>query len=48
MHFEQHEPLTKDKVIKVDVSDQANPKLISISGSLSPKERQDLISLLRE
>ena len=30
-------------MIQVDVGDQANSKLISISKSLSPKENQDLI-----
>jgi len=30
------------------VGDQAHPKLISISESLSPIEKQDLVSLIRE
>jgi len=30
------------------VGDQAHPKLISISESLLPTEKQDLISLIRE
>jgi len=38
-HFEQHEPPTEDKVIQVDVGDQARSKLISISESLSPIEK---------
>jgi len=42
------EPPTEDKVIKVDVGDQARSKLISISESLSPIEKQGLISLIRE
>ena len=46
--FEQHEPPTEDKVVHVDVGNQTNPKLISISESLSPNEKQDLISLIRE
>ena len=46
--FEQREPLTEDKIIQVDVSDQAHSNLISISESLSPTEKQDLISLIRE
>ena len=39
--FEQRESPTEDKVIQVDVGDQAHPKLISISESLSrqPKEK---------
>jgi len=47
-HFEQCEPPTKDKVVQVDVSDQANPKIISISESLSLDESQSLISLIWE
>jgi len=35
-------------MIQVDVSDQANPKLISISESLPLKEKHDLISLILE
>ena len=35
-------------MIQVDVVDQAHPKLISVSESLSPIEKQDLISLMRE
>jgi len=35
-------------VIQVDVGDQAHPKLISISESLSPIEKQNLISLIWE
>jgi len=37
--FEQYEPLTEDKVIQVDVGDQAHLKLISISESLSLIEK---------
>jgi len=43
--FEQREPSTEDKVIQLDVSDQKHPKLISISETLSPMEKQKLISL---
>ena len=46
--FQQHEPLTEDKVIQVDVGDQAYPKLIFISETLSPIKKQDLISLIWE
>jgi len=35
-------------VIQIDVSDQKHPKLISISESLSPKEKQDLIALIKK
>jgi len=35
--------LTYDKVMQVKVGDQAHPNLISISESLSPIEKQDLI-----
>ena len=35
-------------VIKVDEGDQAHPKLISMSGSLSPTKKQDFISLVGE
>jgi len=40
--------LTEDKVIQVNVGDQAHPDLISISENLSPTEKQDLISLKLE
>jgi len=33
---------------RIDVSNQARPKLISISESLSPTEKQDLILLICE
>jgi len=46
--FEQHYPPTKDKVIQIDVGDQTHLKLISISESLSPMEKQNLISLIKE
>ena len=35
-------------VIQVNVSDQTHSKLISISESLSPIKKQDLISLIQE
>ena len=47
-HFEQHKSLTEDKVVQVDVGDQGNPKLISISESLSPDLRQNFFSLIQE
>jgi len=46
--FEQHDPPTEDKVIQVDLGDQTHPKLIFISESLSPEEKQDLIALIKE
>ena len=46
--FEQCNPLTKDTVIQVDAGDPMLPKLISISESLSPTEKQDLTSLIKE
>ena len=36
------------KVIQIDVGDATHPKLISISESLSPTEKQDLISQIKE
>jgi len=45
--FEQWEPPTQDKVIQVNVGDQAHPKLFFVSESLSPIEKQDLIFLIR-
>ena len=47
-HFEQRNPPIEDKVIQNDVGDQMHPKLISISESLSPTDKQDLISLIKE
>jgi len=44
--FEQRP--TEDKVIQIDVGDQKHPKLIYISERLSPKEKQDLIALIKE
>jgi len=46
--FEQREPPTEDKVIQINLGDDANPKPIFISESLSPSEKEDLISLVRE
>ena len=48
MRFEQREPPTEDKVIQVDVGDKDHSKPIFISESLSPQEREDHISLIRE
>jgi len=48
IHFEQYEPPTEDKVTQVNLGDEANHKPIFISESLSPPEKEDLISLVRE
>jgi len=48
MRFEQHEPSTEDKVTQINLEDEANPKPIFISESLSPFEKKDLIQLIRE
>ena len=39
---------TEDRVIQINLGDEANPKLIFISESLSPPEKEDLIRLVRE
>jgi len=46
--FKQREPPTEDKVIQVNLGDEANPKPIFISDGLSPSEKKDLISLVQE
>jgi len=46
--FEQREPPTEDKVAQINLRDEANPKPIFISKKLSPSEKEDLISLVRE
>ena len=38
----------EDKVTQVNLGDEPNPKPIFISESLSPPEKEDLISLMRE
>jgi len=48
IRFEQHEPPTEDKVTQINLGDEANPKPIFISESLSPSEKEDLISLVWE
>ena len=47
-YFEQRDPPTEDKVIQINVGDQAHSKLISISENLSPTEKVDLIFLIKE
>ena len=46
--FEQREPPTEDKVVQINLGDEANPKPIFISEGLSPYEKKDLISLVQE
>jgi len=46
--FEQHEPPTEDKVAQINLGDEANPKPIFISESLSSSEKEDLIFLVKE
>jgi len=41
--FEQRESPTEDKVTQVNLRDEASPKPIFISESLSPSEKEDLI-----
>ena len=46
--FEQREPPTEDKIVQINLRDEANPKPIFISEGLSPSEKKDLISLIQE
>jgi len=46
--FEQREPPTEDKVTQINLRDEANPKPIFISESLSPFEKEDLIQFILE
>ena len=48
IRFEQCEPPTDDKVIQINLGNETNPKPIFISESLSPSEKEDLVSLVRE
>ena len=48
IRFEQCEPPTEDKVTQINLGDEANPKSIFISESLSPSKKEDLVSLVRE
>ena len=41
-------PPTEDKVVQINLGDDANHKPIFISESLSPSEKEDLVSLIRE
>ena len=46
--FEQRKLPTENKVTQINLGDEANPKPIFISESLSPSEKEDLIHLIRE
>jgi len=48
IHFEHREPPTEDKITQINLGDEANPKPIFISESLSPPKREDLICLVRD
>jgi len=39
---------TEDKVTQINLRNETNPKPIFMSKSLSPSEKEDLISLVRE
>ena len=46
IRFEQCEQPTEDKVTQINLGDEANPKPIFISESLSVSEKEDLIHLI--
>ena len=46
--FEQREPPTEDKIVQINMGDEANPKPIFISDSLPSNEKEELIALIRE
>src|SRR5436190_22837401 len=48
IRFEQREPPTDDALLQVNMGDEANPKPIYISDTLSLEEKADLIALIRE
>src|SRR3954466_16044499 len=48
IRFEQRESPTDDALLQVNMGDEANPKPIYISDTLSPSEKDDLIALIRE
>ena len=48
VHFEQRESLTEDKMTQINLRNEAMPKPIFKSKSLSPFEKEDLIHLIRE
>ena len=48
IRFKQREPPTEDKMTQINLENEANPKPIFISDSLSPSEKEDLIHLIQE
>jgi len=46
IRFEQCELPTEDKVTQINLGDEANPKPIFMSESLSHSEKNDLISIV--
>ena len=48
IRFEQRVPPNEDKVTQINLGDEANPKPIFISESLSPSEKEDLRQLIWE
>src|SRR3954471_11467914 len=48
IRFEQRKPPTDDSLLQVNMGDEANPKPIYISDTLSQNEKADLIALIRE
>ena len=47
IRFEQREPPTEDKVTQINLRDEANLKPIFISETLSPPEKEELLSFMR-
>jgi len=48
IRFEHRDPPTEDKMIQVNLINEANPKLIFISKSLSPFETEGIIRLIQK
>jgi len=48
IRFKQREPPTDDALRHVNMGEEANPKPIYISDTLSQGEKADLIALIRE
>jgi len=47
MRFEQLELPTEDKMVQINLRDEANPKPMFMSKSLSPSEKKDLIHIIQ-
>lgn len=45
--FEQRELPTEDKLIQINIGTDENPRPIFISKSLTPQEKEDLVTLIR-